>query len=91
MYNQFLQSNPNHVQSHFNLAYELKAENNGKTAVVHFNKAIELRSSYRWAHRHLATCYRVLGNEEMATHHELIFQSKNQNNTDDRADLFLFG
>jgi tetratricopeptide (TPR) repeat protein len=77
MYNRFLQSHPNHAQSHFNLAHELKSVKDYNTAVVHFKKTLELKPSYRAAHLHLSICYRVLGNEELAAHHESIYESKN--------------
>ena len=72
-YYRFLRRNPNDVQSHVNLAYELKAENNCNSAVVHFNKVIELRPSYREAHLHLSRCYRVLGDELLSEKHRGIF------------------
>ena len=72
-YKRFLISNPENVQAHFNLAYELKKdEGNCKTAIEHFTRVIELRPSYLEAHRYLAKCYRVLGNEKEAIHHEEI-------------------
>jgi tetratricopeptide (TPR) repeat protein len=73
-YNRFLQRNPGYVQVHFNLAYTLMAENDCKTAVIHFKKTLELNSGYQEAHMHLSTCYRILGDENSAEKHDLIYK-----------------
>ena len=77
-YSRFLQNNPDHVQGHFNLAYELKQnESKCKTAVVHFNRVLELRPKYLEAHKHLGYCYQVMGYDEQASRHLAIYHSGN--------------
>ena len=77
VYGRFLKANPNHVQGRFNLAFELMVEDDCGTAVPHFMRVLELRPTYRETHLHLSTCYSVLGNEELATHHASTYRSEN--------------
>jgi len=75
-YNRFLQRNPEHDQGHFNLAYTLMAENDCKIAVMHFKKTLALNPSYREAHLHLSSCYKAMGNEQQAAHHQSIYRAE---------------
>ena len=76
-YRTFLQEQPKHVQTRFNLAYALMKESQYREAVQEFQQTLQLRPSYREVHLHLSTCFRALGNYPMADRHSKEYQAGN--------------
>ena len=68
-YRSFLERNPEHVQARFNLAYEEMKSGDCTSAIADFTTVLELQPTYLEAHRHMATCYARLGEDELARQH----------------------
>ena len=76
-YNKYLAIAPDHMQTHFNLAYALMMEGRYRKAIKYFERALILNPNYREVHLHLANCNGKIGNKAGQAEHLALYNKVN--------------
>jgi tetratricopeptide (TPR) repeat protein len=72
-YKAFLQFEPGHVQTRFNLGHTLLKSGDCREAVAQFHRVLALDEKRKAAHLHLANCYKELGETAKVKKHQADF------------------
>jgi tetratricopeptide (TPR) repeat protein len=73
-YRGFLSNHPDHVEARFGLGSALANAGDCGEAVAHFERVLALQPGLAAAHRHLAACYRTLGEDVKAAEHATMYE-----------------
>ena len=77
-YKMYLANDPDHTQSHFNIAYAYMTEERYREAIRFFQKTLTLKPGYREVHLHLANCNEKIGNDAQQARHMALYNSANK-------------
>jgi tetratricopeptide (TPR) repeat protein len=73
-YRGFLSGHPDHVEALLGLGSALENAGDCGAAAAHFERVLALQPRMAAAHRHLAACYRTLGEDLKAAEHATMYE-----------------